>query len=114
MIPVGVAVPVVLLIGVGLAMTIIATRRRFGRDVYASGGNPEAAELGGINVRRTIMLTFALMRILTAISAAIQTARLNGATTNLGIQAELDVMAAALEMRSIRVSFGRRACRWRM
>jgi D-xylose transport system permease protein len=95
-IPVGVAIPVVLLIGVGLAMTIIATRRRFGRYVYAIGGNPEAAELGGINVRRTIMLTFALMGILTAISAAIQTARLNGATTNLGIQAELDVIAAAV------------------
>ena len=42
------------------------------------------------------MLTFALMGILAAISAAIQTARLNGATTNLGIQTELDVIAAAV------------------
>ena len=77
-------------------MTIIATRRRFGRYVYALGGNPEAAELGGINTKRTIMLTFSLMGILVAISAAIQTARLNGATTNLGVQAELDVIAAAV------------------
>ena len=39
-------------------MTILATRRRFGRNVYAIGGNPEAAELSGINTRRTIMTTF--------------------------------------------------------
>ena len=77
-------------------MTLLANRRKFGRYVFAIGGNPEAAELGGINVRRTLMLTFTLMGILTAVSAAIQTARLNGATTNLGIQAELDVIAAAV------------------
>jgi D-xylose transport system permease protein len=81
---------------VGILMTILANRRKFGRYVYAIGGNPEAAELGGINVRRTIMLTFTLMGVLTAVSAAIQTARLNGATTNLGIQAELEVIAAAV------------------
>lgn len=95
-IPVGVATPVVILIAVGLVMTVIATRRKFGRYVYAIGGNPEAAELGGINVRRTIMKTFALMGILVAISAAIQIARLNSATSNLGVQAELDVIAAAV------------------
>jgi D-xylose transport system permease protein len=95
-VPIGVAYPVLILLGVGLVMTIIATRRRFGRYVYALGGNPEAAELGGINTRRTVMLTFSLMGILVAISAAIQTARLNGATTNLGVQAELDVIAAAV------------------
>jgi D-xylose transport system permease protein len=64
--------------------------------VYAYGGNPEAAELGGINTRRTVMTTFVLMGILCAISAAIQTARLNAAVTNLGVQNELDVIAAAV------------------
>ena len=39
-------------------MTFLATRRRFGRYVFAIGGNPDAAELGGINTRRTIMFTF--------------------------------------------------------
>ena len=95
-IPVGIAFPVLIMIGVTLVMTFIATRRRFGRYVYAIGGNPEAAELGGINVRRTIMLTFVLIGILVAISAAIQTARLNAAVTNLGVQNELDVIAAAV------------------
>ena len=95
-IPVGIANPVLITIGVALVMTFIATRRRFGRYVFAIGGNPEAAELGGINVRRTITLTYVLMGTLCAISAAVQTARLNGAVTNLGVQNELDVISAAV------------------
>jgi D-xylose transport system permease protein len=95
-IPTGVAYPVVILIGVTLLMTYLARRRRFGRYVYAIGGNPTAAELGGINTRRIIMLTFMLMGVLCALSAAVQTARLNAAVTNLGVQNELDVIAAAV------------------
>ena len=92
----GIAYPVVILIGVTLLMSYLARRRRFGRYVYAYGGNPEAAELGGINTRRTVMMTFVLMGVLCAVSAAIQTARLNAAVTNLGVQNELDVIAAAV------------------
>ena len=95
-IPTGIANPVLITIGVALAMTYLATRRRFGRYVFAIGGNPEAAELGGINVRRMIMLADVLMGALCAVSAAVQTARLNGAVTNLGVQNELDVIAAAV------------------
>ena len=94
--PTGVAFPVVIMLGVGLLMTYLATRRSFGRYVYAIGGNPDAAELGGINVRRTIMGTFVLMGVLCAVSGAIQTARLDSAVTNLGIQNELDVISAAV------------------
>jgi D-xylose transport system permease protein len=95
-IPTGIAFPVLIVIAVGLVMTFIATRRKFGRYVFAIGGNPEAAELGGINVRRTIVSTYVLMGILVAISAAISTARLNAAVTSLGVQNELDVIAAAV------------------
>src|SRR5262245_35982676 len=52
--PLGVAYPVVILIVATLLMTYLARRRRFGRYVYAYGGNPEAAELSGINTRRTV------------------------------------------------------------
>jgi D-xylose transport system permease protein len=92
----GIAYPVFIMIGVTLVMTFIATRLRFGRYVFAIGGNPDAAELGGINTRRTIMMTFVLMGILASISAAIQTARLNAGVTSLGVQNELDVIAAAV------------------
>jgi D-xylose transport system permease protein len=94
--PVGIAYPVMIMLGIGLLMTYLATRRRFGRYVYAIGGNPDAAELGGINVRRTIFGTFVLMGILCAVSAAVQTARLNAAVTNLGTTNELDVISAAV------------------
>ena len=66
-------------------MTYIATRRRFGRNVFAIGGNPDAAELSGINIKRTIMYTFGLMGLLAGVSAVVQTARLNAAVTGLGV-----------------------------
>jgi D-xylose transport system permease protein len=77
-------------------MTFLATRRRFGRYVYAYGGNPDAAELAGINTRWTIMKTFILMGVLCAIAAAIGSARLNGATLDVGQSDELYVIAAAV------------------
>jgi len=64
--------------------------------VFAIGGNPDAAELGGINVRRTIVGTFVMMGILCAISAAFLTARLNSAVTGAGVQSELYAIAAAV------------------
>jgi len=94
--PRGIAYPVVILIMVAILMTYLAQRRQFGRYVYAYGGNPEAAELGGINTRKVIMLTFALMGVLCAVSAAVQTARLDAAVTNLGVTNELDVISAAV------------------
>jgi D-xylose transport system permease protein len=95
-IPTGIAIPVLIMIGVTIVMSYLATRRRFGRNVFAMGGNPEAARLAGINTRRTIVYTFGLMGILCGISAAVQTARLNAAVTGLGVQNELDVISAAV------------------
>jgi D-xylose transport system permease protein len=95
-IPVGFPFPIVLLIGVTLVMSFFATRRRFGRSVYAYGGNPEAAELAGINTRWTILKTYVLMGILCSIAAAIAAARLNGSTLDVGQSYELFVIAAAV------------------
>jgi D-xylose transport system permease protein len=95
-IPLGLANPVVIFIVVGLVMTFVATRTRFGRYVFAIGGNPEAAELGGIKTRWTIVKVFIVMGVLTAISAAVLTARLDAATSGLGTLAELYVIAAAV------------------
>jgi D-xylose transport system permease protein len=92
----GVPWPVIVLIGVTIAMTFVATRRRFGRYVYSIGGNPEATELAGINTRRTILKTYILIGLLCAVSAAVATARLDGATLDLGEGYELYVIAAAV------------------
>jgi D-xylose transport system permease protein len=88
--------PLILLIGVTLVMTWLATRRRFGRYVYAYGGNPDAAELAGINTRWTILKTYVLMGVLCALAAAIASARLNGSTLDVGQSYELYVIAAAV------------------
>jgi D-xylose transport system permease protein len=92
----GFAVPVLIAIVVGVVMTFIATRTRFGRYVFAIGGNPEAAELAGVNTRRVIMLVFVVMGVLAAIAASISTARLNAATNAQGTLDELYVIAAAV------------------
>ena len=88
--------PIILLIGVTLVMTWMANRRRFGRYVYAYGGNPDAAELAGINTRFTILKTYVVMGILCALAAAIAAARLNGSTLDVGQSYELYVIAAAV------------------
>jgi D-xylose transport system permease protein len=88
--------PIILLIGVTLVMTWMATRRRFGRYVFAYGGNPDAAELAGINTRWTILKTYVVMGVLCALAAAIASARLNGSTLDVGQSYELYVIAAAV------------------
>jgi D-xylose transport system permease protein len=95
-IPVGFPFPIILLIGVTIVMSWLATRRRFGRYVYAYGGNPDAAELAGINTRWTILKTYILMGVLCALAAAIAAARLNGSTLDIGSGYELYVIAAAV------------------
>jgi D-xylose transport system permease protein len=95
-IPTGVAVPVLIALAVGVTMTFVATRTRFGRYVFAMGGNPEAAELAGINTRWVTVKIFILMGTLAGLAAAISSARLNAATNALGTFDELYVIAAAV------------------
>ncbi len=95
-IPHGFAYPVLILTVVALTMTVLMTRTRFGRYVFAIGGNPEAAALSGINVRWMTVKIFALMGMLSALSAVISSARLTSATNALGQTDELYVIAAAV------------------
>ena len=92
----GIAIPVVILLAVAIVMTIISRRTRFGRYVYATGGNPEAAELSGINTRLLTVKIFALMGGLTAIASVIASARLGAVGNDLGTLDELRVIAAAV------------------
>jgi D-xylose transport system permease protein len=92
----GFAIPVLILIAVGVAMTFLTTRTRFGRYVFAIGGNPEAAELAGINTRWVTVKIFALMGMLCALAAVIASARLKSASAQLGTLDELYVIAAAV------------------
>lgn len=92
----GWAIPVLIALFIVMAMTFVTTRTKFGRYVFAMGGNPEAAELAGINTKRLTMLIFSLMGFLVGISATISSARLNSSTVALGQFDELYVIAAAV------------------
>jgi len=92
----GIAIPVLIAVATGIIMTFVTTRTRFGRYVFAMGGNPEAADLAGINTRWVTMKIFIIMGILCAIAGAISTARLNAATNAQGTLDELLTIAAAV------------------
>jgi D-xylose transport system permease protein len=92
----GFAFPVLILIAVAIFMTILMTRTRFGRYVFAIGGNPEAAALSGINTRAMTVKIFTLMGGLAGIAAVIGAARQNSATNAMGNLDELYVIAAAV------------------
>ena len=92
----GFAIPVLILLAVAVVMSIIMRMTRFGRYVYAIGGNPEAAELAGINSRMMTVKIFAIMGFLAGLSAVVASARLNSATNALGELDELFVIAAAV------------------
>ena len=73
----------------------ITTQTVLGRHIYAVGGNPEAAELSGINVKRITILVFSQMGILAALSGMLFASRLQSATTTAGTAWELDAIAAS-------------------
>ncbi|GIT91998.1 sugar ABC transporter permease [Jannaschia pagri] len=92
----GFPISVLIVIGIAIAMTIVARKTRFGRYVFAMGGNPDAAELSGINTKMLTVKVFALMGGLAAVAAVIASARLASAGNDLGTLDELRVIAAAV------------------
>ena len=92
----GFPISLLIVLAVAIVMTVVARKTRFGRYIYATGGNPDAAELSGINTRLLTVKVFALMGALTAISAVIASARLGSASNDLGTLDELRVIAAAV------------------
>ncbi len=92
----GVPISVLLLIGLAIVMTLIARRTRLGRYIFATGGNPDAAALSGINTRLLTVKVFALMGFLCALSAVVASARLSNHSNDIGTLDELRVIAAAV------------------
>lgn len=85
---------VIVLIVVGV-YHFVTTQTVLGRHIYALGGNPEAAQLSGINVKRLIYVVFGSMGMLSALSGILFASRLQSATTTAGQLFELDAIAAA-------------------
>jgi D-xylose transport system permease protein len=94
--PQGIPIPVLIWGAVAVVLSFIVHRTRFGRYIFAMGGNPEAAALVGIPVRKVTLMLFALMGVLITIAAMVSIARLNAGTNSLGTGMELYVIAAAV------------------
>ena len=92
----GLPISVFVLIAVAIGMTIIAKKTRFGRYIFATGGNPDAAALSGINTRMLTVKVFALMGFLAGLSAVVASARLTNHSNDIGTLDELRVIAAAV------------------
>jgi putative multiple sugar transport system permease protein len=85
---------VVVLLVVGI-YHFVSTQTVLGRHIYAIGGNPEAAELSGVSVKRLTFIVFGSMGMLSALSGILFASRLQSATTQAGTLFELDAIAAA-------------------
>jgi ribose transport system permease protein len=92
----GIPAPVVITAAVYLAARFVLSSTRFGRYVYAMGGNEEATRLSGVNVRLHKTLVYGVSGLTSAIAAVLLTARLNSAQPIAGIMYELDAIAATV------------------
>jgi len=92
----GLPLPLLVWGAVVLALSFVARHTRFGRYVYAIGGNPDAARLAGIPVRRVLIQLNLLLAALVALAAVVAMARLNAGTNSMGTGMELTVIAAAV------------------
>ncbi|WP_077966590.1 ABC transporter permease [Ensifer adhaerens] len=92
----GIPMPVILLAVVFAASWWILTRTRFGRYVYAVGGNPHAAKTSGINVTRIRFLVYVISGALSGLAGMMLSARTGSALPQAGIAYELDAIAAVV------------------
>jgi ribose transport system permease protein len=93
---VGIPAPVLVAIGVYIVAWFVLSKTRFGRYVYAIGGNEEATRLSGVNVRLHKMCVYGVSGLASAVAAVLLTSRLNSAQPIAGIMYELDAIAATV------------------
>jgi ribose transport system permease protein len=92
----GIPAPVLVAIGVYIVAWFVLSKTRFGRYVYAIGGNEEATRLSGVNVRLHKTCVYGVSGLASAVAAVLLTSRLNSAQPIAGIMYELDAIAATV------------------
>lgn len=93
---VGIPLPVIFMIILGIITSIFLNRTSWGYRIYAVGGNEQAARLSGINTGRVKIMVYTLCSMLTAVGGILMTARLGVAAPTAALGYELDVIAAAV------------------
>lgn len=92
----GIPNPVIIFLAIALAGAFLTQNTTFGRYLYAIGGNPEAARLSGISIRKHILAVFCIMGALAGVASIIYTARVGSASPDAGGLLELDAIAACV------------------
>ncbi|HEY3319777.1 MAG TPA: ABC transporter permease [Planctomycetota bacterium] len=91
-----VPVPIVILFAVAIVSYVFLTRTRYGRYIYAVGGNEAAAHASGLHVTGIKLLAYTLCGVLSGLAGIIQAARIQTGQPNAGVAYELDAIAAAV------------------
>lgn len=87
-------VPVVIYLGMAFITWVLLNHTRFGKNIYAIGGNIHAAEVSGINVSFNLIKIYAYAGMLAGIAGLMLSARVNTGQPGMGISYELDAIAA--------------------
>ena len=92
----GIPMPVIVLALVGIIAYFVSNHSVFGRQLYALGGNEQAAALSGINTRHLKLMAYSISAMLSSITGVLFVARFRSAQANAGLGMELDAIAAAV------------------
>lgn len=92
----GIPMPVWITLVIVVLAVILTKKTKFGRHIYAIGGNESAARLSGININKVKVWVYAIAGILAAVGGIILTSRLDSAQPNAGMSYELDSIAAVV------------------
>ena len=92
------SIPYIVLIAVAVTLItyVLFNKTTYGKNIYAIGGNAEAARVSGVNVERTLILVYLIAGILFGLGGTLEAARTGGATNNYGNSYELDAIAACV------------------
>jgi ribose/xylose/arabinose/galactoside ABC-type transport system permease subunit len=89
-------VPVIIFLLFAVLAHVVLRYTRFGRHVYAVGGNPEAARLSGLNAQRITLMVYVIVGFFSGLAGFVLSARLNSAEAVAGIGYELTVIASVV------------------
>jgi methyl-galactoside transport system permease protein len=87
---------VIIALVVSAIVWVIFNKTRLGKNMYAIGGNKEAARVSGINVGKNLIAIYAIAGALYGLAGVLEAARTGGATNNYGNMYELDAIAACV------------------
>ena len=92
----GIPMPVYFMVACFIIMAYLTKQTKFGRSIYAVGGNEEAARASGINVEKIKILAYVANGVLVGLAAVVWVARVNGAMPNGGLSYEFDAMTSTI------------------